>query len=157
MSFSYWSFSQWKLIPPQPFPLHTPSTYTIYMKVGGRIQMGEGTVHARLGQRSIVCRVTWARTMHRHFRGLRIPGSGSSAAPLRGVRRFWGQGRVGWTNRSTRHCAALGEGTSHQFPVGGERKNYWSSKIVWKSLYFKRQDRQFSFLASFTMQVYAHK
>lgn len=56
------------------------------------------------------------------FRGLRTPGSGSSAAPSRDARRFWARGRVGWTDRSTRHCAASGGGTSHQFPDGWKEK-----------------------------------
>lgn len=79
--------------------------------------MGEGT--------ACTCCVNAALSVyHRNqrVRGPRIPGSGSSAAPLRGARRSLVRDRVEWTNRSTRHCAASGEGTSHQFPVGGERK-----------------------------------
>lgn len=53
------------------------------------------------------------------------PENGSSVAPSRDARRFWGRARVWLTVLSTHHCVALREGTCHRFPVLEEKKNKW--------------------------------
>lgn len=68
---------------------HSPSTYSVY-DGGWQDPDGRGhCMHVWVNAALSVCHVS------HHFRGLRIPGSGSSAAPLHGARRSWGQGRVG--------------------------------------------------------------
>lgn len=94
---------------PTTHPLHI-----LYMKVGPD---GRGHCMHVLCQCSIVClsrEPTRQRSSYSRKWVL--------CSTLRGARRSLVRDRVEWTNRSTRHCAASGEGTSHQFPVGGERK-----------------------------------